>query len=110
MLQSQNIWYRPRDKQAVADQRRAQFFESEGDHITLLNVYNKWKSNKYSNPWCVHNFIQSRSLKHAMDVKKQLVAICDRYGLINNNNHNNNNHNDDNVNIRKAITSGYFMH
>lgn len=108
MLQSDNIWYRPREKQAVADQRRAQFFQQEGDHITLLSVYNKWKDNKYSNPWCVHNFIQSRSLKHAMDIRKQLVAICDRYGLITTND--NNYSNENNTDIRKAITSGYFMH
>jgi len=104
MLQSDQIWYRPREKQAVADQRRAHFFEANGDHMTLLSVYNKWREMKYSNPWCVHNFIQSRSLKHAMDVRKQLVAICDRFGLRHDNEVINI------VNISKAITSGYFMH
>merc|ERR1712130_249967 len=61
-----------------------------------------------SNPWCVHNFIQSRSLKHAMDVRKQLVAICDRYGL--NVDDANVSKSALNINIRKAICSGYFMH
>merc|ERR1712083_301465 len=88
----------------VADQRRAHFFEPNGDHITMLSVYNKWKEMKYSNPWCVHNFIQSRSLKHAMGVRKRLVAICDRFGLTHDNEAINI------VNISKAITSGYFMH
>ena len=83
---------------------QAHFFEANGDHITLLSVYNKWREMKYSNPWCVHNFIQSRSLKHAMDVRKQLVAICDRFGLTHDNEAINI------VNISKAITSGYFMH
>jgi len=115
MLQADNIWYRPREKQAVADQRRAHFFEQEGDHITLLSVYNQWKHNKYSNPWCVHNFIQSRALKHAMDVRKQLLAICDRYGLTtqsadSDESHSTHHSADKNINIRKAITSGYFMH
>ena len=41
-----------------SDQKRAKFFQSEGDHITLLAVYDAWKANKFSNPWCHENFIQ----------------------------------------------------
>lgn len=41
-----------------ADQKRAKFFQAEGDHITLLAVYEAWKANKFSNPWCHENFIQ----------------------------------------------------
>jgi hypothetical protein len=43
-----------------ADQKRAKFFQAEGDHITLLAVYEAWKANKFSNPWCHENFIQVR--------------------------------------------------
>jgi HrpA-like RNA helicase len=81
MLQVENIFYRPRDKQAVADQKRAKFFAPEGDHITLLAVYNGWKAAKFSNPWAHDNFIQVRSLRRAQDVRKQLVSIMDRYKL-----------------------------
>lgn len=41
-----------------ADQKRAKFFQAEGDHITLLAVYEAWKANKFSSPWCHENFIQ----------------------------------------------------
>ena len=34
MLSAQNIFYRPREKQAQADQKRAKFFQPEGDHLT----------------------------------------------------------------------------
>eukprot|EP00455_Lapot_gusevi_P046863 TRINITY_DN6241_c0_g2_i4.p1 TRINITY_DN6241_c0_g2~~TRINITY_DN6241_c0_g2_i4.p1 ORF type:complete len:657 (-),score=179.90 TRINITY_DN6241_c0_g2_i4:24-1901(-) len=104
MLSVENIFYRPKEKQAMADQKRAKFFAPEGDHITLLNVYNSWKANKFSNPWCHDNFIQVRSLKRAQDVRKQLTTIMDRYKL-------------DIVSCgrdvdkaRKAIVSGYFTH
>merc|ERR1711959_500221 len=40
MIQVQNIFYRPKEKQAQADQRHAHFFLPEGDHLTLLAVYN----------------------------------------------------------------------
>jgi ATP-dependent RNA helicase DHX8/PRP22 len=61
MLSVENIFYRPRDKQAVADQKRSKFFAPEGDHITMLAVYNGWKNSKFSNPWAHDNFIQVRS-------------------------------------------------
>jgi ATP-dependent RNA helicase DHX8/PRP22 len=78
MLSAQNIFYRPREKQAQADQKRAKFFQPEGDHLTLLAVYDAWKANKFSKPWCFENFIQERSLKRAQDVRKQLLTIMDR--------------------------------
>lgn len=46
-----------------ADQKRAKFFQAEGDHITLLAVYEAWKANKFSNPWCHENFIQVGSTR-----------------------------------------------
>merc|ERR1712060_779373 len=60
MLSVQNIWYRPKEKQAQADSKRAKFFQAEGDHLTMLAVYQAWANTKFSNPWCFENFIQSR--------------------------------------------------
>ncbi|XP_029933088.1 ATP-dependent RNA helicase DHX8-like [Myripristis murdjan] len=102
MLSVQNIFYRPKDKQAQADQKKAKFFQLEGDHLTLLAVYNSWKNNKFSNPWCFENFIQARSLKRAQDIRKQMLSIMDRHKL-------------DvvscgkaTVRVQKAICSGFF--
>ncbi|KAI3898080.1 hypothetical protein MKW92_049883, partial [Papaver armeniacum] len=104
MIQTGNIFYRPREKQAQADQKRAKFFQPEGDHLTLLAVYESWKAKNSSGPWCFENFVQSRSLRRAQDVRKQLLTIMDRYKL-------------DVVcagknfsKIRKAIAAGSFFH
>ena len=77
---------------------------AEGDHLTLLNVYESWKYNKFSSPWCFENFLQARSLKRAQDVRKQLLTIMDRYKL-------------DLVSaganlarVRRAVCSGFFYH
>uniref|UniRef100_A0A8C9L7D5 ATP-dependent RNA helicase DHX8 n=1 Tax=Pavo cristatus TaxID=9049 RepID=A0A8C9L7D5_PAVCR len=78
MLSVQNVFYRPKDKQALADQKKAKFHQTEGDHLTLLAVYNSWKNNKFSNPWCYENFIQARSLRRAQDIRKQMLGIMDR--------------------------------
>ncbi|CAB0032554.1 unnamed protein product [Trichogramma brassicae] len=53
----------------------------QGDHLTLLAVYNSWKNNKFSNAWCYENFVQIRTLKRAQDVRKQLLGIMDRHKL-----------------------------
>ena len=102
MLSVQNVFYRPKDKQALADQKKAKFNQLEGDHLTLLAVYNSWKNNKFSNPWCYENFVQIRTLKRAQDVRKQLLGIMDRHKL-------------DVVScakntarVQKAICSGFF--
>lgn len=81
MLSVQNVFYRPKDKQALADQKKAKFNQPEGDHLTLLAVYNSWKNNKFSNAWCYENFVQIRTLKRAQDVRKQLLGIMDRFVL-----------------------------
>ena len=90
------------EKQAIADQRKAKFHQPEGDHLTLLAVYNAWRNNKFSNPWCFENFVQARSLRRAQDIRKQMLGIMDRHKL-------------DVVScgkavakVQKAICSGFF--
>ncbi|KAJ7283259.1 P-loop containing nucleoside triphosphate hydrolase protein [Mycena rebaudengoi] len=102
MLSVQTVFYRPKEKQGQADSKKAKFHQPEGDHLTLLTVYNGWKGANFSNPWCYENFIQARSMRRAQDVRKQLLGIMDRYkheilsaGR------------DYNI-VRKAICSGFF--
>ncbi|GAA6062965.1 hypothetical protein JCM10212_005724 [Sporobolomyces blumeae] len=99
-----SIFYRPKEKQAQADAKKAKFHQPEGDHLTLLTVYNGWAASKFSNPWCSENFIQGRAMRRAQDVRKQLLGIMDRYKhdiLSCGKNYNR---------VRRAITSGYFRH
>jgi ATP-dependent RNA helicase DHX8/PRP22 len=79
MLSLPTVFYRPKEKQTQADQKKAKFHDPHGDHLTLLNVYNAWKQNKYAKPWCFENFIQARSMQKAKDVRDQLVKIMERY-------------------------------
>jgi len=104
MLSAQNIFYRPKEKQGPADQKKAKFFQPEGDHLTLLTVYEAWKANNFSAPWCFENYLQARSLRRAQDVRKQLLTIMDRYRLEVTSAGRNFNR------IRRAITSGFFFH
>lgn len=104
MLGVQSVFYRPKEKQGQADQKKSKFHQPEGDHLTLMTVFNAWQRQRSSNAWCYDNFIQARSLKRAQDVRKQLVVIMDRFNLdivSAGKNY---------VKIRKAIVSGFFVH
>ena len=59
-----------------ADQKKAKFFQADGDHLTLLAVYEGWKTSKFSNLWCQENYIQSRSMRRA-----QVRLWCSLPGL-----------------------------
>eukprot|EP01053_Blabericola_migrator_P001775 Blabericola_migrator_1__1774@NODE_147_length_12949_cov_102_817264_g128_i0_p2_GENE_NODE_147_length_12949_cov_102_817264_g128_i0NODE_147_length_12949_cov_102_817264_g128_i0_p2_ORF_typecomplete_len998_score194_77HA2/PF04408_23/4_8e03HA2/PF04408_23/1_5e33Flavi_DEAD/PF07652_14/2_8e27OB_NTP_bind/PF07717_16/5_2e27DEAD/PF00270_29/9e14AAA_22/PF13401_6/4_1e12Helicase_C/PF00271_31/6_7e11AAA_19/PF13245_6/2_6e03AAA_19/PF13245_6/4_9e09ResIII/PF04851_15/1_1e05SRP54/PF00448_22/6_9e02SRP54/PF00448_22/0_0022Herpe len=104
MLQVENVFYRPRDRQAHADQKKNKFHRAEGDHITYLEVYKAWQRNNFSNPWCYENFVQARSLRRAQEVRKQLIGILDRYQYPVNS------VGKDTIKIRKSICAGYFRH
>ncbi|URE20382.1 hypothetical protein MUK42_25712 [Musa troglodytarum] len=92
MIQTENIFYRPRERQAQADRKRAKFFQPEGDHLTLLALYEAWKAKNFSGPWW------------AQDVKKQLLTIMDRHklGVVS--------AGKNFTKIQKAITAGFFFH
>ncbi|CAL5038647.1 unnamed protein product [Urochloa decumbens] len=104
MIQTGNIFHRPREKQAQADRKRSNFFQPEGDHLTLLTVYEAWKAKGFSGPWCFENFIQVNSLRRAQDVRKQLLEIMDKYKLDVVSAGNNP------TKIGKALAAGFFFH
>ena len=98
------IFYRPKDKIIHADTARKNFFSPGGDHITLLAVYNQWAETDYSTQWCYENFIQYRSMKRARDIRDQLEGLLERVEIDLESNPL------ETVNIRKAVTAGYFYH
>jgi ATP-dependent RNA helicase DHX8/PRP22 len=102
MLSIPTPFYRPKEKQTQADQKKAKFHDPHGDHLTLLNVYNSWKQNKFSNPWCFENFIQPRSMRRARDVRDQLLKIMERYK------HPITSCGRNTQKVRQAICSGFF--
>jgi len=99
---TQTIFHRPKDKQQQADQRKAKFHDPNGDHLTLLNVWNGWKLSKFSKPWCFENFIQPKNMARVKDVRDQLLTIMERHRLkiVSCGR--------DTTPVRKALCSGFF--
>ncbi|KAJ0114712.1 tp-dependent rna helicase dhx8 [Diaporthe amygdali] len=102
MLNIQTVFYRPKEKQSQADQKKAKFHDPHGDHLTLLNVYNSWKHSGFSNAWCFENFIQARSVRRAKDVRDQLTKMMQRYR------HPITSCGRDTEKVRRALCSGFF--
>ena len=101
------VFQRPPDSKKAADAAKAQFQDRHSDHCTLLTAYNAWVESGRSPDFCYDNFLSSRALKQAENVRKQLERVCRRtnttlcsapsssasYW----------------ANIRKALCAGYFM-
>mmetsp|Transcript_1342 Transcript_1342/g.4649 ORF Transcript_1342/g.4649 Transcript_1342/m.4649 type:complete len:710 (+) Transcript_1342:121-2250(+) len=107
MLSVPNVFMRPRDAMKAADEAKARFAHIDGDHLTLLNAYHAYKSNNDDAQWCYDNFINSRAMKSADNVRSQLTRIMGRFQLPMVSTDFNSR--DYYPNIRKAILSGYFM-
>lgn len=95
------VFYRPKAMIIHADSARKGFWSPAGDHITLLNVYNKWKETNYSQQWCMENFVQHRTMKKARDIRDQLAGLLERVEIEPKSS-------SCTIAIRKAITAGYF--
>ncbi|EKE37189.1 hypothetical protein ENUP19_0248G0051 [Entamoeba nuttalli] len=103
MLQiSGELFYRPKEKAQIADTIKKGFVRPEGDHLTLLGVYNSWVDAGKSDGWCRDNFLQARALNKANDIRDQLVSIMERVDI-------QMFKSKDNVSILKALLSGYFL-
>src|SRR5689334_15894566 len=70
-----SIFFRPKDTILLADTAHQTFFSPDGDHLTLLNVYNQWKDVNYSTEWCFKNFIQFQSMNSARQIRDQLEHL-----------------------------------
>lgn len=101
MLSVQTVFYRPKEKQGAADQRKQRFHSIHGDHLTFLNVFKAWELNGRSTTWCKENYIHERSMRRALDVRKQLLTIMNRFRLPVDSC-------DDTSTVRRAFCSGYF--
>lgn len=75
MLSVPSVFYRPKERQEESDAAREKFFVPESDHLTYLHVYSQWKSNGYSDGWCVRHFLHPKSLRRAKEIREQLLDI-----------------------------------
>lgn len=81
MLSVPYCFMRPREKQAEAKEAISQFCHEDGDHLTLINVYNQFEANSMNKKWCWNNYLSDRNLRQASSVRNQLRSMMIRNGL-----------------------------
>eukprot|EP00347_Sterkiella_histriomuscorum_P005269 403357241 len=107
MLNVPVIFLRPKECQNEADAAKSRFSHEDGDHLTMLNVFNAYKLKKENPDWCYDHFLNFRALKQANDVRDQLLQIMIKLGLrVNSRPMNDPEYY---TNIKKSLLSGYFM-
>ncbi|KAF5366361.1 hypothetical protein D9757_011476 [Collybiopsis confluens] len=106
MLSVPNLWLRPPDQRAAADQAKALLAVPEGDHLTLLNVYNSYWQNKSDRSWAWNNFLSARALAQADNVRQQLLRNMEKFEIeivsLGDARQRN-------IGIRKALVCAFFM-
>lgn len=107
LLSVPNVFVRPIQNRKLADEIKMSFSHKDGDHLTLLNVYEEFIANDMDSKWCRDNFLNYRSLISARNVRNQLKSIMEKNNIdLLSTDFNNKSFWD---NIRKALVAGLFM-
>lgn len=109
------VWFHnDREKKATESTRR-KFAVEEGDHLTLLNVYQAFVTKgRKDSKWCRDNNLNYKSMARAVSVRAQLKRYLERFGIDVDETLATNKRADEvpdrGGQIRKCLTAGYFAH
>ncbi|KAG1822834.1 P-loop containing nucleoside triphosphate hydrolase protein [Suillus subaureus] len=81
MLSVPNVWLRPSNKLKEADAAKALFTVPGGDHLMLLNVYNRYIQNQRDKNWTWVHYLSASALLQAVNVREQLEQTMGRFEL-----------------------------
>ncbi|XP_016136094.1 ATP-dependent RNA helicase DHX33, partial [Sinocyclocheilus grahami] len=76
LLSVDSVLYNPPARRDDVLAVRKKFISSEGDHMTLLNIYRAFKKVSGNKDWCRENFVNSRNMGLVLEVRAQLRDIC----------------------------------
>ncbi|XP_071762989.1 ATP-dependent RNA helicase DQX1 [Centroberyx gerrardi] len=96
----------PNREEAAATHRRP-LLHTEGDHMTLINIYNAFIEHNQDEAWCTTNFLNPAALRLAVVIRAELLEVMQRielpvsppaFGC-----------QDNCTNIKRALISGFFL-
>ncbi|KAK0130794.1 putative ATP-dependent RNA helicase DHX35 [Merluccius polli] len=79
MMQIQNIFVVPSNQKKVAAREHRKFAVAEGDHLTMLNVYEAFIKHQKSSQWCQEHFLNYKGLLRAITVREQLRRLMNKF-------------------------------
>lgn len=113
MLSVPNVFVRPALARKRADEAKLAFAQADGDHLTLINVYEAFISPEANeigtHKWCRDNFLSYRSLTSAKNVRNQLQRLMQKYDLQLISQYNQVPEFEYWENVKKALVAGFFM-
>ncbi|KAK1156158.1 putative ATP-dependent RNA helicase DHX35 [Acipenser oxyrinchus oxyrinchus] len=79
MMQIQNVFVSPPSQKKPAARKHRKFAVAEGDHLTMLNVYEAFVKNRRSSQWCQEHFLNYKGLQRAAAVREQLWRLLSKF-------------------------------
>ncbi|XP_033040801.1 ATP-dependent RNA helicase DHX33 isoform X2 [Trachypithecus francoisi] len=76
LLSVDSVLHNPPSRREEVQGVRKKFISSEGDHVTLLNIYRTFKNLGGNKDWCKENFVNSKNMMLVAEVRAQLRDIC----------------------------------
>ena len=112
-----SVWFHHDGGKKAMHASRHKFAVDEGDHLTLLNVYQAFltRGGKDSK-WCRDNHLNHKSMLRALSIRTQLRRYLERFGLNVDESFNSNGMQSKQGGAEKAkqigkcLTAGYFAH
>ncbi|KAI9644104.1 hypothetical protein NHQ30_007457 [Ciborinia camelliae] len=114
-----NIFYNDYDDKKAMETSKRRFAVEEGDHITLLNIYQSFITKGKKQPRFAHdNYLNFKALSKAISIRAQLKRYLERFGIsVDETLSSSSNPNmlsvggpDKSEQIRRCLTTGYFAH
>ncbi|KAI3323695.1 P-loop containing nucleoside triphosphate hydrolase protein [Xylariaceae sp. AK1471] len=104
------VWVQQDGGKKQVESARRKFAVEEGDHLTLLNVYQAFVTKgKKESRFCHENYLNFKALTRAVSIRGQLKRYLERFGITV----------DENLKtpregraeqVRRCLTAGYFAH
>lgn len=77
-----NIWFHHEGEKNRMETARRKFAVEEGDHITMLNVYQAFVTKgKKEARFCHDNYINFKAMTRAVSIRAQLKRYLERFGM-----------------------------
>ncbi|XP_068379897.1 probable ATP-dependent RNA helicase DHX35 isoform X3 [Eschrichtius robustus] len=79
MMQIQNVFVVPSNQKSQAIRVHRKFAVEEGDHLTMLNVYEAFIKHNKNSQWCQEHFLNYKGLIRAVTVREQLKKLLVKF-------------------------------
>ena len=105
------VWIQHDGDRKNMESARRKFAAEEGDHLTLLNVYQTFISKgRKESRFCHENFLNYKALSRAVSIRAQLKRYLERFGIMVDESLNASSAAGKAEQIRRCLTTGYFAH